>query len=61
MKYYLEKAGFRNIETLFTENSRPPHSIPELALEGAEEFNSAMKELSDILYGSQDYAVIAVK
>jgi len=61
MKYYLEKAGFRNIETLFTENSRPPYSIPELALEGAEEFNSAMKQLSDILYGSQDYAVIAVK
>ncbi len=61
MKYYLEKAGFRNIETLFTENSRPPYSIPELALEGAGEFNSAMKQLSDILYGSQDYAVIAVK
>ena len=60
MKYYLEKAGFRNIEVIFTENSRLPYSIPELS-GGSEEFNSAMKRVSDVLYGSQDYAVVAVK
>lgn len=60
MKYYLEKAGFRNIEVIFTENSRLPYSIPELS-GGSEEFNSAMKRVSDALYGSQDYAVVAVK
>ncbi len=60
MKYYLEKAGFRNIDVIFTENSRLPYSIPELS-GGSEEFNSAMKRVSDALYGSQDYAVVAVK
>lgn len=60
MRYYLEKSGFRNIEIIYTENSRPPYSIPELS-GGSEEFNSAMKQVSDILYGSQDYAIVAVK
>ena len=64
MKYYLEKAGFKNIEIIYTESSRPPHSIPELkcsAAENADEFNSAMKTVSDIIFGSQDYAIAAVK
>ena len=26
-----------------------------------EEFNKAMKQVSELLYGSQDYAVVAVK
>ena len=61
MKYFLEKAGFRNISIVYTEQSRPPFEIPELNIEGAGEFNSAMKNISGLLYGSQDYAVIAVK
>lgn len=64
MKYYLEKAGFKNIEIIYTENSRPPQSIPELkcsSAENADEFNAAMKTVSDIIFGSQDYAVAAVK
>ena len=64
MKYYLEKAGFRNIEIIYTEASRPPYEIPELRLsdgENTEEFNKAMKQVSELLYGSQDYAVVAVK
>lgn len=64
MKYYLEKAGFKNIEIVYTESSRPPHSIPELkcsAAENADEFNAAMKTVSDIIFGSQDYAIAAVK
>ncbi|NLT10282.1 MAG: methyltransferase domain-containing protein [Ruminococcus sp.] len=64
MKYYLEKAGFRDIEIIYTEASRPPYEIPELKLrdgENTEEFNKAMKQVSELLYGSQDYAVVAVK
>lgn len=64
MKYFLEKAGFGNIEIIYTENSRPQASIPALTVSGegnTEEFNLAMKKVSDLLFGSQDYAVIAVK
>lgn len=61
MKYLLEKAGFTKIDIVYTEHSRPPFSIPELNIEGAGEFNSAMKNVSELLYGSQDYAVIAIK
>lgn len=64
MKYYLEKAGFRKIDIIFTENSRPGFEIPELKCSGGEdteEFNKAMKKVSELLYGSQDYAVVARK
>lgn len=64
MQYYLEKAGFTDVEIIYTENSRPPYSIPALKCEGAEnteEFNEAMKRVSDMIFGSQDYAVVAVK
>jgi len=63
MKYYLEKAGFRNIEIIFTESSKPKVSIPPLKsdAENIDEFNEAVKKVSDIIFGSQDYAVVAVK
>ncbi len=64
MKYYLEKSGFRKIDIIFTESSRPDFEIPELKCSGGEnteEFNKAMKKVSELLYGSQDYAVIARK
>ena len=64
MQYYLEKAGFRDIEIIYTESSRPPFEIPALRCEGAEntaEFNEAMKKVSDMMFGSQDYAIVATK
>lgn len=64
MQYFLKKAGFSRIELLYTEGSRPPGHIPPLQLpdeENAEAFNEAMHALSELLYGSQDYAVIAIK
>lgn len=61
MKYLLEKAGFTKTDIIYTEHSKPPFKIPELDIEGAGEFNNAMKNVSDLLYGSQDYAVIAIK
>ena len=64
MQYYLEKAGFRDIEIIYTESSRPPFEIPALRCEAAEntaEFNEAMKKVSDMMFGSQDYAIVATK
>ena len=64
LQYYLEKAGFRDIEIIYTESSRPPFEIPPLKLadgENTAEFNEAMKRVSDMIFGSQDYAAVAVK
>ena len=63
MQYYLEKAGFENIQVLYPESSRPAQRIPALKVAGenVEEFNTAMQQVSQMLYGSHDYAVIAVK
>ena len=64
MKYILEKSGFRNVEIIFTESSRDTYKIPRLTgkeIEGLEEFNYVMNAVSDRLFGSQDYAIIAQK
>lgn len=63
LKYITEKAGFSSVDILFTDCSRVPFHIPELKVDvdGVKEFNQAMKQLSEDLYGSQDYAIIARK
>jgi len=63
LKYIAEKAGFSSVEILFTESSRMPFSIPRLK-DGEpdfEAFNTAMERVSNLLYGSQDYSIIARK
>lgn len=62
VKYLLEKIGFRDVSVLFTERSKLPFSIPRLQIENAEhmeQFNDAMGEVERMLFGSQDYAVVA--
>ena len=62
MKYYMEKAGFKDIQIVYTNNSRLDTQIPEIHLHDETEtaaFNKAMKVISETLFGSQDYAVIA--
>ncbi len=62
LKYIVEKAGFKDVEILFTENSRYPVKIPDLKVKGADnldEFNKSMHVVEDTLFGSQDYAIIA--
>ena len=61
MKYILEKVGFTHIDIVYTECSRIPAIIPVLEGENNVEFNNAMKEVENILFGSQDYAIIARK
>ena len=64
VKYILERAGFRKIEIIYTPGSRLPMAMPELEGEGItnlDAFNEGIRQLNDVLYGSQDYAVIAMK
>lgn len=63
LKYIAEKAGFTSVEILYTESSRLPFEIPEIKIENEnlDEFNQAMERVSELLYGSQDYSIIARK
>lgn len=64
LKYLVEKAGFRDVEIVYTEVSRVGKTIPELRVNAEgnfDEFNTGMKEVADLLYGSRDYAIIARK
>ena len=64
VKYIMERAGYREIEIIFTPGSRLEGGLPALkgeGIENAEAFNRAVAELNDVIYGSQDYAVIARK
>ena len=61
MEYFMHKVGFKDVKILFTESSRYPVEIPELKVGGVENldaFNKSMKEVSETLFGSQDYAII---
>jgi SAM-dependent methyltransferase len=62
LKYIAERAGFKKVEILFTENSKYPMHIPDLKIKEAdnlEEFNKSMRMVEEVLFGSQDYAIIA--
>lgn len=61
MKYILEKQGFRDVQIVFSESSRMPFSIPAIEGDNFEEFNKSMKIVENIMFGCQDYAVIAQK
>lgn len=63
LEYLLKEAGFSSVQILYTEQSKTGYRLPLLDVSGAnvEEFNSGINYLSDIMFGSQDYAVIAVK
>ena len=64
MRYFLKQAGFKEIQILYTDNSKIPYKLPLLDCENAnnlEEFNSGINLLSDLIFGSQDYAIIAKK
>lgn len=60
-QYILQRAGFKNVEILYTDASKVPVAIPPIEMENMEEFNYAMKQVENMLFGSQDYAVIAMR
>ena len=64
MEYYAEVAGFSNISTLYTKSSRVPYElplIPEGTFDDTQKYNNGISLLSDLIWGSQDYALIAKK
>jgi O-antigen chain-terminating methyltransferase len=64
LQYIARRAGFSSVEIRFTEKSKLDESIPELQSESIDnivEFNQSMQTLSNYMYGSQDYAIIAKK
>ncbi len=60
-QYILQRAGFKKVEILYTETSKVPIGIPPIEMENMDEFNCAMKHVENMLFGSQDYAVIAMR
>lgn len=64
LQYLLEQQGFGNIEVLYTEQSKVGYRLPLLKgseIENLKEFNDGINLLSDVIFGSQDYAIIARK
>ena len=61
-KYILESEGFSTVETIYM--SKCNSEIPKLVGEGIEnirEFNSSIEKVNELLFGYQDYALIAKK
>ncbi len=64
LKYILSEQGFRDVTIIFTECSRVQEPLPMLrgnGIDNIEEMNDALTRVSDLLFGSQDYAIIARK
>lgn len=64
LQYFMQKSGFSNTQILFTKNSKLDEQIPDLkgtSIDNLNEFNESMNKITDLLYGSQDYAIIGIK
>lgn len=63
LQYYLEEAGFSKVEILYTQSSKVPYSLPliEEEISNKKQVNDGIWILSELIWGSQDYAVIAYK
>ena len=64
LEYFLRKAGFQDIEVIFTNQSKVNYRLPLLSgenINNLSDFNDGLNFLSDIIFGSQDYAIVAKK
>ena len=64
LEYIARLAGFTEVEIVFTEGSRTTESLPTIktsSVDNIDEVNEAINKLSEKIYGSQDYAIIARK
>ena len=64
LEYLLKQAGFTCLKTVYTEYSNLKYRLPLLSsehIQNLEQFNSGINRLSDMLFGSLDYAIIAEK
>lgn len=63
LQYLLKEIGFSDVQIVFTEASRM-EGLPKIksdSIDNLEELNAGIQRVSDMLFGSQDYAVIAKK
>lgn len=64
MEYFMQECGFRNVQVVYVKESKVNYRFPLLHAENCdnlEEFNDGINFLSDIMFGSQDYAIVAQK
>jgi 2-polyprenyl-3-methyl-5-hydroxy-6-metoxy-1,4-benzoquinol methylase len=64
LHYFLGKAGFKKVDIVFTEESKENYHLPLLDVANCNnlaEFNDGINLLSDLVFGSQDYAIVATK
>lgn len=64
MEYFLKEAGFKEIELIYVEQSKVQYKFPLLKgtqIENLSEFNDGINFLSEIIFGCQDYAIVAKK
>lgn len=64
LEYLLKRAGFSGVEIIFTEHSRFNYLLPHLEgdnIHNLEDFNKGINNITNVLYGSMDYAIIARK
>ena len=64
LEYFLKKTGFNDIQVIYTEQSKVGYRLPLLDsqnINNISDFNDGINLLSDIIFGSQDYAIIARK
>lgn len=62
MEYFLRECGYSDIKITFTQASKSGYRLPLLNVENCKnlaEFNDGVNFLSDIIFGSEDYAIIA--
>lgn len=64
LAYILREAGFSEVQTIYTDASHAGKPLPLInsdEIRNLEEVNHAIEQVSNLLYGSLDYAVIAKK
>ena len=64
LAYILREVGFSEVQTIYTEASHAGEALPLIDSDGIrnlEEVNRAIEQVSSLLYGSLDYAIVARK
>ena len=61
LKFLLEQRGFRDIEIIYTSINDPNIPILEIDSVDVKEYNERIKKMYELLFGAQDYAIIARK
>lgn len=64
LEYFLRNVGFTTVEVVYTDDSRADYRLPLLNIKGMDnlqDVNDAINLLTDVIFGSQNYAIIATK